>query len=29
MLLPEYSSPAKLKEKLLMAIENAQGFGLK
>lgn len=29
MLLPEYSSRAKLKEKLLQAIENAHGFGLK
>lgn len=28
LLLPEYSSKEKLKEKLLTAIENAKGFGL-
>jgi ubiquitin-protein ligase E3 A len=28
LLLPEYSSEAKLKEKLLIAIQNARGFGL-
>ena len=29
LLLPAYSSKEKLKEKLLLAIENATGFGLK
>jgi len=28
LLLPEFSSKAKLRAKLLTAIENAQGFGL-
>ena len=28
LLLPDYSSAAKLREKLLTAISNAQGFGL-
>ena len=29
LLLPEYSSRAKLRERLLLAIDNAQGFGLR
>lgn len=28
LLLPEYASQEKLKQRLLLAIENAQGFGL-
>jgi hypothetical protein len=28
LLLPDYSSKEKLKERLAVAIENAQGFGL-
>ena len=28
LLLPEYSSQDKLRQRLLLAIENAQGFGL-
>jgi hypothetical protein len=28
LLIPEYSSQAKLRERLLMAVDNAQGFGL-
>lgn len=28
LLLPEYASEEKMRERLLMAVENAQGFGL-
>jgi hypothetical protein len=28
LLLPEYKSKEKLKEKLLVALENSEGFGL-